>query len=81
MIVVDLILNELQNETQETKELIFMDDPYAYGRVDGLTRAIEVIGGYKEEFDKWRNVFKKFLNMGHSIEDAEKLSDSSFIIQ
>lgn len=81
MIVVDLMINELQNEAHETKELIFMDDPYTYGRVDGLSRAIEVIGGYKEEFAQWKEVFKTFINMGYCIDDAEKLSDSSIIIQ
>lgn len=81
LVIVDLIINELQKEAQETRSLNFMDDPYTDGRTDGLEVAIKIIGEHSEDFEDWRKVFKSFLSVNYTIEESEKLADASFIIQ
>ena len=53
MIVLDLLINHLQETAQDTRSLIFMDDAYTIGRVDGLEEAIEIIEKQKEELNNW----------------------------
>lgn len=41
--MLDKIIELLKQQIEEDKELNFLDDPYVYGRIDGLKCAIELI--------------------------------------